>query len=215
MSAAPVFNFKQLDLTEEEFQAERGNKGKPKKFFDQGNYDLKIITSEYHKPMDKEPTWFGVKLKLGGIDERVVYSYLIVPTSKIKYGNSKHPTFMYAKFKEFMASIGEEVTIESGVLSAIVPKYFKDCSKLIGKVVNVDLGYEGAYVQYNDQESYSVIDAKGELMKGDNGEIADYADRQSAEADAAKRGYTITPFVSVLKYNSGKKVEDDVNTEEW
>jgi hypothetical protein len=208
MSTAPKFNFSNLDITEEEFKAAEEKKNYTPKFFSPGNYKLKIVGAEFNKISEADPTWFSVKITFGDTTGRTLKYYLSVPTSKIKYneGKSKYPTFLFAQFKQFMAALGEEVTINKESLKAI-PKYFNDCSVLVGKVVDVDVGYKGPYIKYISKDEYQIIERDGPMKDGDA--IAVFPTRDAAEAEAAARDLKIAKFVDILKFNASEKAAGD------
>jgi hypothetical protein len=208
MSTAPKFNFSTLDITEEEFKAAEEKKTYTPKFFEPGNYKLKITAAEFNKISETDPTWFSVKITFSDASGRTIRHFLSVPTSKIRFneGKSKYPTFMFSQFKQFMAALGEEVTVNKESLRAI-PKYFKDCSVLVGKVVDVDIGYKGPYVKYISKDEYQIIERDGPMKEGDS--IATFPTRDAAEAEAAARDLKITKFVDILKFNASEKAAED------
>jgi len=87
-------------------------------------------------------------------------------------------------------------------MQSILEKNFIDLDKLVGKKVNVDLGYEGPYVaKVPDTEEYAVY-VKGHALKDDGVEVR-LPDRSSAIQYAKSQG--IDPgFIHILKFTAKK-----------
>lgn len=192
--------------SDEDLQKELAKSGG--KYFDTpGNMDLKITAADFHKNKktgeiwcEGDNTWFNVVITLKGSEDKEIQHWIQVPTTKLKYGK-KDTLAVFKKLQEFLFGIGEEVTMAS--FGKLCEKYFSDPSKLIGTAVNVDLGYEGPYVERApDSENFRVIVGGKPLME--DGTPIEMPDRASAVTFA--KGRNITPsFIRVLKFTPSKK----------
>ena len=210
---APKFNLGLANLEfkdEAEFEkAKEGGKG-----FQPGNYDLQIVAAEFHKNKttgsiycDKDPTWFNVKLKLAGAEERTCQYWVQVPTSKLKFGD-KGTMFPAKKFTEFMAAIGLPVALAD--LGAVVPKWFSDPSKLVGRKCNVDIDYEGAHAKKVGDE-FVIVKGDGKSVEDEAGKAVSFPDFDSAKNYAEGLGLTLR-YPSIVKFNpapAAKKADAD------
>jgi hypothetical protein len=217
------FNFSNPGInSEEDFKTASELKGGS--FFEPGNYDLVLAQVTFKKMAEKDPSWASFELVLtdgkatlhevparpvpgqppktklvakdaAGKDVKSIKHYLSVPTQKVTYGE-KQSTFMFVKFREFMAALGESITCDKDGLSKI-PKYFKDPAKLVGTVLNVDIGYDGPYAKYVAKDEYKLIGADGKEVSDDV-----YPSKQAAEAGAADKGMTLVGFVNVMKFTA-------------
>jgi hypothetical protein len=221
-------------VSEEEFATASERKGGA--FFEPGNYDLLLAQVRFLKMAEKDPSWASFELILtdgkaalhevpckpipgqppktkvvakdaAGKDVKSIKHFLYVPTQKVTYGE-KQSTFMFVKFREFMAALGETVTCDKAGLS-IIPKYFKDPARLAGISLNVDIGYDGPYAKYVAKDEYKLIGADGKEVCDDV-----FASKQAAEAEAANRGLTLSNFVNVMKFSSQAKAAAAETVEE-
>lgn len=170
---------------EEELQAQIDQESVGSRF-EQGSHELKIIEARYNKQCADEG-WMTICLTLGtGIegDEREIKTYQLIPlTQRVKYKKpgGKNTMFCWGKTVEFLNGIGEpskQVDLDKfqtkylagdGCTKDIIyQKYdeideeFKDVEglsfhKLIGKNIEVDLGYEGYYIKrVEDTDDFAV-----------------------------------------------------------
>lgn len=223
MSEAPSFNLAQgnLDIkNEEEFQ-EQAAKETGGKALQPGNYTLKIQNPDFHPNKETgsiyckgDPTWFNVKVELVAADgERSLRHWVQVPTQKVRFGQ-KGTLFVFKKLKEFMAALGEDLTVDN--LATVVPKYFNDPKALEGKEVDADVGYEGDYIEPAGNGQFRIV--KGGEAYQEDGETVTFPDRDAArnyaEAIGIRNPATRT---SVLEFKS--KINADAKAEaandEW
>ncbi len=220
MTKIPTFNLKASNInfeTDEALQAEVSKMGG--KYFDgPGNVDLVIASAELHANKDTgdifckgDSTWFNVKLTLKSADDRSIDHWIQVPTTKLDFGDKK-TLVVFRKFQEFLIGLGEIVTIAK--IQGILEKYFSDLSKLVGQKVNVDLGYEGAYVAKVADSDEFVVMVKNQAMKDDGVEVR-LPDRSSAIQYAKSQG--IEPsFLRVLKFTAKKPAKaSKAATTDW
>jgi hypothetical protein len=205
---APKFNLnaKSIGLTDEALQGELEKQGG--KYFEPGNYDLKIVSADFHANKDTQSiyctgdeTWFNVALELQGVDDRKTKYWLQVPTSKVTFGK-KNTFFVFKKFAEFMAAIGSPVVATN--LGKVVPKFFsapKDT--LVGLKLNADIGYDGPYVDRVGETEYRIIKARDKPVLDEGGEPMTFPDAASAKAAADGMGIK-TGFAGIIKFTPVK-----------
>ncbi len=199
----PKFNFKS-SITEQDLIKEEAKTDFVSKFFDPGEYDLQIIDAKLNitekNPTGMssgDPTWAVFNITFGGIDDRTINSYILVPTVSEVYRKPgmKNPLLMIRMFREFLRGVGLSSEVKD--LPKILNGYFKDPSALIGLSSKVVIGHEGPHAKYNkESKTYTVVDMKEEknLLEGE------FADRDSAIAAAAEIALELKPFTKIKKY---------------
>ncbi len=205
----PTFDFSGNTVTDADVaKAEIQAKTPRGKFFEPGQYTLKVLAAEFANANQKDPSWLSFKVTLGlnEDDGRKLTTYLLVPTKSAEFNApGKKPTlFLYLKFKAFAQALGEECKTEN--LQKVAPKLFKDPSKLVGKVLEAKLGYERHHVGYQDGV-YTILEKDGRPFLAD-GQPSTYADRDSAVADAAAFGITIQKFIDVTEFIKADAAEE-------
>jgi hypothetical protein len=216
----PSFNLDatNLDITTDEALQEAIEK-EQRKGFDPGRYTLRLSKPRFHANKDtksifckNDPTWFNVVVTLESADGRSKDYFIQVPTTKVKYtgGKGKDTLFVFGKFCEFMAAIGEAVSLQN--LSKIVPKYFaseETLKKLDGKEIDVDMAHEGAYAEKVD-DLFKIVLKTGDYQE--DGETVMFPDFNSAKTFAAAKNIELS-FVEVKKLHS--KVKPAEKKEGW
>ena len=227
MSKTPEFKFtkKSVNITEEEFKKEL-EKPERGSFLGVGVHTVEITAADFHKNKntgeiwsEKDPTWFVTKITLTAGDRSKDY-YQLVPTKKIKYNeeNSKAPLFVFFKFRQFMAALGEEIGADAAELQDIIPKYFSDPSVLIGKRVKIEIKYSGLHTK-KVGDSFKILNADG----SDHEIFTDlFESRDAAEIAAAKAGIKLQkgPEISSITAlekvtESEAKVEETEEDDDW
>jgi hypothetical protein len=210
VNEAPVFNLNAsgLDFSDDSALQDELNKSGGKYFDDPGNVDLEIVAADFHKNKDTgsiycagDSTWFNVVMTFRGAGDKEIRHWVQVPTSKIKFG-AKDTLAVFKKLQQFFFALGEEVTLNR--LDTLVKKYFGDPgASLLGIKVNVDLGFEGPYVdKLPDSDSYGIY--QGGKPITEDGKPLEMPDRASAVQVAKGRG--IEPsFVKIVKFTSSKQ----------
>lgn len=192
--------------------------------FAPGTYDVEITGAEFHPNKDtgsiysaKDPTWLNVKITLsnGGKDKQV---WVMVPTTKITFneGNSKAPSFMFQKFRQFMAGIGESVESNAVSLKTVVPKYFSKPEKaLVGKAMTIVIGFQGNYIDRKAEDHFEIKDKDGKKLAD-----AAFESVEEAQAYAADQDIRLTKcndkgqyFPEVLQYIPKKIEKSEVEEE--
>jgi hypothetical protein len=176
------FGFKNdsLRLTDEELKkAESGSFGA--KLMEQGVHQVRITAAEWHVGKETkttacraDPTWHTVKIVYQNAVGEVFNHYLQVPTSKLtftintKAGGQKESPFMFVKFRSFCAGIGELASPDAKLLTSLMKRLFADPSKLIGKELEITLGYQGCYAGYiggaKESATYSIMNRDGTIL---------------------------------------------------
>jgi hypothetical protein len=200
-------------LAEEKTKYEQG----PSKFFEPGNYDLKIINVEFQKMNENDPTWANFLIVIGEIGGRTQKLWVDVPTSSIyfKHDKIKNPLFPFFKFREFMSGVGIELSNESKGLTADLKKYWSDPAKtIVGKDINLDIGYSKSHIAYLGKSSTGESQFQIQKAKGEPLVPTIFTDRKEAEIEAIKNKIVIEGFVKILKIYP--KIATTVEeTDEW
>ena len=196
------FTKSNLGLTQEEVIKAEENKGGGSRFMDPGVHSVKIVEADFHKNRDtqltsckSDPTWHNIKVVYeNGAGQRHNH-YVQIPTSKLTFTvngqkGPKESAFMFVKFRQFCAGIGEVADIDATKLGALMNKYFATPNKLVGKNLEITLGYQGAYLSYmegrGDEAAYAIMNKDGTIL--DPGPYT----KKTAVVEAAKRQTIIT-----------------------
>jgi len=198
------FNNNNLQLTQEEFEKakEQAEKGFGK-YLEEGTHEVKITEAEFSVNAEtgscmceKDPTWGKVRITLTDASDRSINHTVLVPTSSLKYGESKGAHFPFIKFTEFMAALGENVKADAKVMSAITKKYFADLKKLVGKEMKIDVGYKGPHLKFVEKGKYQIVKADGSQLI-----VADYESRELALLAASDLpGVKLEKFPGITKF---------------
>ncbi len=207
----PKFNLK-ADISEEQFKQLEAKASQGGKFFKPGNYDLKIITAALHGNSKGDETWLVYLLELGGIDDRKIKYFLSAPTTSIRYNKPgiKDPLVLTYKLRQFLSSLGEDNSIE--VLGSTLKNLFEDPSVLVGRVLNVDIGYTDYYIDRIEDGQFKIFEKSGKEFRPNGQDAMIYPDKDSAIADAANYKVLIDPkksYPQVLKFNPAPETDDD------
>jgi hypothetical protein len=179
---APSFSFKSdhLQLTDDQLKkAESGEFGS--KYMDQGVHSVKIIEAGWHEGKDTkttacraDPTWHNLKVVYENGSGEIFTQYLQVPTSKLtftvisKKGKVQESAFMFVKFRSFCAGLGELASPDANVMNKLMKKLFAKPEKLVGKEVEITLGYRGCYLSYlegrGDDATFAIMNKDGTIL---------------------------------------------------
>jgi hypothetical protein len=226
MTDKPKFNFTKnsVTLSEEEFLQEAAKSKNKGKFLNVGVHVVEITDAGFHNTkatgdmwLAKDPTWFLTKLTLTAA-EKSKDLYLCVPTSKIEFGgpDSKNPLGLFLKFRQFMAAIGEEITVDSKVLQKSLSKYFADPTKLIGKRLQIEIKYTFPHVKWVGENAFKIANGDG----SDHTILTEtYTSRDAAIAACAEVGIKPQAFPEITSFTAVEQVkekeeEEDTN-DDW
>lgn len=208
MSAAPSFKTLTIDIDQETI--DKAGKSSPK-FFGPGRYKLMIKEAAFHAMGKKDSTWAVYKVTLGEEKgERTIRHFVLVPTKSLKYGDSKRPLSVFFMFADFMAAIGEDVRSDVSVVPKVATKYFTNPTKLVGKEIELEIGYNGQHISYKDGQ-YFIATADGHPI-----DDARYENRDDARAAAARANLMLQDFPEIMHlFPAISKAEDAVDGEDW
>jgi hypothetical protein len=179
---APSFSFKSehLQLTDEQLkQAESGELGS--RYMDQGVHAVKIIEAVWHEGKETkstacaaDPTWHNLKVIYENGSGETYTQYLQVPTSKLtftsvsKKGKVMESAFMFVKFRSFCAGLGELASPDAALMTKLMKKLFAKPEKLVGKELEITLGYKGCYTSYlegkGDEATFAIMNKDGSIL---------------------------------------------------
>lgn len=218
----PKFNFTGSTIkTEAEMAAESDKAGgSGGKYLKPGRHEVTITEVEY-KGLAKDQNWGKFTLTLTGTGDKTIKSFLIVPFRDVMYvGASGKPTaFMYKKFKEFMAGLGVEVTVES--LGDVLPQYFGNGGAgLVGLNVAIEVGYEGNYTRYagkaeNGEKKYNIVFADGALLMDRQLQVINFPDYASATNYAEANQIKLQAFPEILSYSQPSRGNVTAGAGNW
>lgn len=127
--------------TDEEL--EKATVQKPR--FKPGKCGVKIKEVKFKSLSKSDATWFSFEFVLEGPGGATMRTWVDAPTTKPEYGE-KGKLFMFKKTQAFAAALGEDLKISN--FKPVLTKIFKDPTKLVGKSLEVNLGYEQAHARF-------------------------------------------------------------------
>lgn len=201
----PVFKFNKADvITAEELEkAKTDSAGGGVKRLKPGNHDLKVISATAHKQNANDPTWYSYKVVLANAEGTEMVHYAMVPTVSPRFNKvgGKSPLFLFMKLVEFVNAVGENLPPND---LSIIGKLFGE-GKLVGKTLNVDLGYEGEHIRMVERGAYQIVDKKDQpvIFAGNDAAIT-YPDYESARGDALNNDINLTNL-GIVKLHQPKK----------
>jgi hypothetical protein len=224
-----IFDIKSsnLGLTDEDIEkAEKGGGGS--KFMEQGVHSVKIVEAGFHANKESKQTscksdasWHNVKVVMENSAGQQYTHYVQIPTSKLTFTintakGPKESAFMFVKFKQFCAALGESVSADAALVLKVLKKLFADPSKMIGKTLEIDLGYSGPYLQYlgkeGDASTYSVMKLDGSIL------LEGPYDAKKAEIETVKKTGKGLSRLEIRSFTSKVVVHEDQKDkekEEW
>lgn len=218
MTTAPKFEFGKTKISTEELTAELAATGGSSKYFEPGNYTLKVTEAAYHTKKGtnsiaaNDPSWVNVVLTLEGADGRKIRHWVQVPTSTPRFigKNGKSTLFPFKQLQAFAAALG--VTIDASNYTTEVEKLFNEAGlkALVGAEVNLDIGFTGPYVKFVEKGKYKIV------MNGT--ELADeFPDIDSAKVYALTNyNKNLETFAQIVKFNpAAAPVLKAVAQEKW
>jgi len=198
MSAAPSFTCNPDSMVYKTDEEATTSESKSNSRFESGHYDLTIIGARFDGPA-ADPLWTKFMLELGtGVegDERTIRSYHMIPIEqRILYQKpgGKETQYCWTKmFKPLMLALGE--TPQQSTLWDLQVKYFSKTTVvkyekydydtkgiiefeapridlLLGKTVEVDLGFEDANIErVGDSDDFGVF-KNAKLVKKEGKEL--------------------------------------------
>lgn len=213
MTNIPSFELMQVDLTEQEYQSELATaKAATGKMYRPGTYDLIIKEASWHKANQHDPSWFGLQLVLGdNVSERKIRQYVSVPTKSVRYNKPgiKNPLSLFIMFREFVEALG--MTAQVDEVPELLKTVFSDLQgELVGRSINVTIGYKGPYIERLSQTEFKVLDKDGRDYKLEGVEGVTFPNRESAIAELMlKHNLDLSRvFPEIVKLNK-PEVNDD------
>jgi hypothetical protein len=179
METTVTFGFTDEGLRLTDEQIAEAESGGGSKFMDQGVHNVKITSAGWHVGKTsnttacKDPTWHNLKLVYVNSAGQTYNHYLQVPTQKLTFTTNtqkgpKESAYMFVKFRSFFAGIGELVTTDRKDLNKLVKKYLNKPGSLVGKELEITLGYKGCYLSYisgkGEEAEYAIMGKNGELL---------------------------------------------------
>jgi hypothetical protein len=211
------FTKSSLGLTDEDIKKAESGNGGPSKFMGVGVHTVKITEASYNGgksgkiECDSDPTWVKLSVNLENAAGQSKKTTVIVPTSKLTFttARGKETAFMFVKFKQFCAGIGESISADPIALGSLMKRLFADPKKLIGKKLEITIAYQAAYLDYvgkdGDNAQYSLMSKDGEILE------AGPFTKQEAQLAAARRKVQLADFPEIVNITSKiveKKVEE-------
>lgn len=183
-------------MSDAEFDKELEKDSKRGSRFQAGHYELEIKNA-YFDGVANDPNWVKVKLELGDDDKSIKHTIMMPTTLNHMYQKpgGKPTLFVWSKmFSPLFQAIGEQP--KPSTLAKIVSKYTKNLkevdaevwedgsltekkvsqlAELVGKTVELELGYDGPYIKKKDEtEQFAIykndrqMEIEGELLEGES-----------------------------------------------
>ena len=208
------FNFDFSDTAENIDEILDTSKGKSKgpfkgiPFYGVGLHkDVPIMTSKWSDyPCKGDPTWKQLWITMGSEGKKVSFN-LLVPTQKLTFGASANPLWAFQKLGSFLKAIGVSAPITKENLAEVLASVFGDLNQLVGKRLDISVGYDGYYAHYVEKNSFHCYNAKNEPeMDGDN--PIQFEAREAVELWCKDRGKYFSPYNTVKFFNAPTTAND-------
>lgn len=201
MSNLPKFNFKTVDLSDEQLneKIEADKAGDGGKFLKPGKHELQVIKSEY-KGQASDATWAKWVVTYEGTGGKTITDMIMVPSSKVTYTtrNNEEGVFAVKRLKNFVEALGGEFLLKT--LADTLTVYFGKEGALNGTHIGAELGYPGTHVKYMGKKDgvarLALAYKSGDLVEG----APDFTSYDDATTYCEEKGIDLKRFVEVLSY---------------
>lgn len=215
MSELPTFDLSQMSFKNDEElnAAEAATGSRDSKFFDPGQYDLRIAAVNFTGMSQKDTTWGKLQFELAGTGEKMMKDTILVPYRDIRYGTNA-TLLPFKKMKSFLSALGYDVKVET--LQETLKAAFSKPERLIGKHVKADIGYDRAYIKYAGKATdgqgsvYEIVQKDKNVVVDNSGNPLRFPSRDAAESFATARSIPIQRFTNILQYQKSSVQTDDV-----
>ena len=219
------FVFNDLGITDEQLtKARESMDNRGPRFFEPGNYDLEIVGVKFSKDNQWCPSWKDFEFEFGEVGGRKIKHWISVPTNnlKIEHPDVKNPLLALVKFERFLNALGENMTLDAAKLGKLMKRLFGKVEGLIGKPINITVGYTGKHLAYLGKSEAGANQYQIQLPDGKPVVPTIFADRKEAEAKAAQMSMQLQGFAKVTKFHPPEgftpifavKTVDEVKPEE-
>lgn len=174
---------------------------KEPKFFSPGLHTVSIESVTDKGPVSSDDTWVTLNLKLSGTGGKSTYTNLLVPTASLLFkgqANSYPAQLLLA----FIKSLG--YSTDKKVLPSVMSQLFSDEQKLVGKEIQVKIGYTGNHLEAKDGK-LALVQKYGRPVLMD-GEPAMFSEREAAHQWAEANGLKLQKFAEVVGFEPAEKL---------
>lgn len=213
MSNIPSFKVNSKpELSAKEFEAEKQDTGS--KFLqDPGTYSMIIKSFTFGDVNPFDSAWINATAVLQDPEGRDLKFFIDVPTecrNSFLFGDKKS-TFNLEKLQTIFRGLGIAFDFDNAMQQ--VGALFGNPERLIGKPLNVRLGYKGPHVKYVSKTEYLVVEKDHTTLKIE-GSFADKKSALAAAAEAGIKGVDKNGFMNVLEVFPSKETVIDLDVTE-
>ena len=210
MSSIPNFKVSSKpQLSAQEFKAEKDDTSKYLQ--EPGTYGMTITVVKFGNISQYDSAWIQADLTLADVKGRTLRMFLDVPVecrNSFLFGEKK-TTYNYENLQKFFRGLGLVLDFDNTMNQ--VSALFGNPDQLIGKPLNVRLGYKGVHVKYIAKDEYSVVEKDHETLKIE-GVFANKAAAETAAVEAGVKGITKNSgYMNVLEIFPGKEPVIDLD----
>jgi hypothetical protein len=180
-------------------EAEQSTGGK---FFEPGQYIVKVKECTFSKMNEKDPTWASFQLVLGD-EKRSIRLFPLVPTKRETFGEKK-VLLPYFKLVKLLTALGcKDVNVEN--LPQWCELLFGKPEKIKGASLDIIVKYEGYYARFLSKDLYGLFDPDNKPVL-DNTNTPITADkREVIEKYCKDTNLAYKGFVDIVDFGAPQK----------
>jgi hypothetical protein len=182
------------------------------------------VSVKFSKDNDKCPSWKDFEFEFGEVGGRKIKHWISIPTNNLKmeHPDIKNPLLALVRFEKFLNALGENMTLDAAKLSKLMKRLFSKPETLVGKPINLTIGYYGRHLAYLGKNDAGENQYQIQLPDGKPVTPTIFTDKKEAEAKAAQLNIQLQGFTKVLKFHPPEgftpvfavKVVEEVKPEE-
>ncbi len=208
MSNIPSFKTNSKpQLSSQEFDATKKDGGKF--ISDPGTYSMTIKAFSFGEVNPYDSAWINATVTLEDAQGRDLRHFLDIPTecrNSYLFGDKKS-THNLENLQRFLRGLGIVFDYDNGMEQ--IGAIFGNPDQLIGKPLNVRLGYKGPHIKYVSKDEFLVVEKDDVTPKLEGS----FPNKKAAEAAATEAGIKMNKnagFINVLEIFSAKEAAIDL-----
>lgn len=180
---------------------------KEPRFFSEGLHTVKIASVEDKGDVSTDSSWSRLWVKLEGTGEKTTYTGVMLPTESLLFKGEAN-SYVAQTFLSFVKALG--YSTDPRTLPDTLNKLFGKEDALVGKELQVQIGYKGNHLVLKDKKLHLVQKYGRPILK--DGEPAVFSEREEAKEWAVANKIELQSFPEVVAFVPAEKLTTSAPT---